>query len=116
MESDAEVIARSVAHPAAFEALFDRYFFEVHRFLLNRLDQAAVAEELAAETFLRAFAARGRYRACGAGARAWLFAIAMNLLRDEARARARRRSLIDRLGRHPQVAELPEHGPDPVLR
>jgi len=116
MESDAEVIVRSVGQPAAFQVLFDRYYSEVHRYLVNRLAEPAVAEELAAETFLRAFAARRRYRHTDATARAWLFTIATNLLRDEFRARRRRGSLLERLAREREALELPALAADPELR
>jgi Sigma-70 region 2 len=48
--------------PAAFRALFEAHFSEVHRYLAHRLGDAGAAEDLAAETFLRAYAARGRFR------------------------------------------------------
>ncbi|HEY1567581.1 MAG TPA: sigma-70 family RNA polymerase sigma factor [Solirubrobacteraceae bacterium] len=115
MESDANVIARSVDQPAVFRVLFDRYFAEVHRYLVNRLAEPAVAEELAAETFVRAFAARDRYRDRESGTRAWLFTIATNLLRDEARARGRRRSVLDRLARERETVDAPSLGADPEL-
>jgi RNA polymerase sigma factor (sigma-70 family) len=116
VESDVEVIVRSVGQPAAFRVLFDRYYGEVHRYLLNRLAEPAVAEELAAETFVRAFAARGRYRDRASGTRAWLFTIAINLLRDEARARGRRRSVLERLGRDREAVQPPSLGTDPQLQ
>jgi RNA polymerase sigma factor (sigma-70 family) len=100
--TDAEVIARSVHEPGAFRVVFDRHFADVHRYLHHCLGPDA-ADDLAAETFVRAFAARGRFRPgdCEA-ARAWLFTIATNLMRDEAR-RGRRRVLA--LGR--MAAQLP---------
>jgi RNA polymerase sigma-70 factor (ECF subfamily) len=117
MESDAEAIARSLLEPGAFRAVFDRHYPVIRRYLFNRVANASVAEDLAAETFLRAFAGRAGYTPQASSARAWLFAIATNLLRDEGRAGARRRSLIERL-RHERAdcgAPLPE-GPDPELR
>jgi RNA polymerase sigma-70 factor (ECF subfamily) len=117
MESDAETIARSLLEPGAFRAVFDRHYPVIRRYLFNRVADASVAEDLAAETFLRAFAARARYTPHASSARAWLFAIAMNLVRDEGRAGARRRSLIERL-KHERAdfeATLPER-PDPELR
>jgi hypothetical protein len=71
--TDAQVIARSVHEPGAFRAIFDRHFADVHRYPRHRagLD---LADDLAAETFVRAFAVRGRFRPReGDAARAWLF-------------------------------------------
>jgi RNA polymerase sigma-70 factor (ECF subfamily) len=117
MESDAEAIARSLLEPGAFRAVFDRHYQVIRRYLSNRVANGPLAEDLAAETFLRAFAARARYTPHGSSARAWLFAIATNLVRDERRAGARRRSLIERL-KHERAdfgTRLPD-GPDPELR
>ena len=57
--------------------------------LLVHLADAAVAEELAQETFERAFGALRRYRA-EAPARSWLLAIARRVAADHLRRRARR--------------------------
>lgn len=104
--------------PAAFRALFDAHFAAVHRYFAHRLGDAAAAEDLAAETFLRAYRARARFRPERAGsARAWLFAIATNLLRDEARGRGRQRAALTRLANGTVVAaaEIEFDLPDPAL-
>ena len=44
-----------------FHALFDAQYVPVHRYLAHRLGDAAAAEDLAAETFLRAYAARASF-------------------------------------------------------
>lgn len=112
---DAVAIAASVADPAAFTVVFDRHFGALHGWL--RLTAGQQADDIAAETFVRAFAARARYRPDGPDARAWLFAIALNLVRDEARRGQRRQALRTRIaGRTaPAFGVLPEL-PDPALR
>jgi Sigma-70 region 2 len=69
--------------PADFRALFQAHFAELHRYLAHRLGDPGAAEDLAAETFLRAYRARAGFRVRRDGsARAWLFTIATNLLRE----------------------------------
>ena len=100
---------------AAFRDLFARHHVEIRRYLRHRIADANVAEDLAAETFARAFAARSAFADRGHGVRPWLLQIATNLLRDELRARARRRSLSERLrGERPAPVVLPA-GADPEL-
>lgn len=89
-EDDTRALRRSLREPAAFDALFVGHHAAIRRYLHARVGDAAVAEDLAAETFVRAFAARARFRDEGHGVRAWLFQIATNLLRNELRARERR--------------------------
>jgi RNA polymerase sigma-70 factor (ECF subfamily) len=114
--SDAEIIARSIRQPADFRVLFDRHFAAIHRYLRHRRGPDA-ADDLAAETFVRAFASRSRFRPQGPDARAWLYAIATNLLRDEARRDVRRGTLLRRLSAEPPpaVAAAIADAPDPAL-
>jgi RNA polymerase sigma factor (sigma-70 family) len=113
--SDAEVIARSIREPADFRVVFDRHFPAIHRYLRHRRGSDA-ADDLAAETFVRAFASRSRFRPHGPDARAWLYAIATNLLRDEARRDMRRGTLLRRLSAEPPPpAAAIADAPDPAL-
>jgi RNA polymerase sigma factor (sigma-70 family) len=99
--------------PADFRALFEARFSDVHRYLAHRLGDAGAAEDLAAETFLRAYRARGRFRA--GNARAWLFTIATNLLRDEARGRGAREAALARVPGERAAAPPDFELPDPEL-
>ena len=74
-------------HRAQVDDLFARYREPVFRFLRRLLRDGAAAEDLTQETFLRAM--RGSYQSNG-HERAWIFQIARNLARDQARAWARR--------------------------
>src|SRR4051812_28293327 len=97
-EGDAELLARSLDEPRAFASLFDRHYATVRSYLASCSRDPHIADELAAEAFLRAFAARHSFRPRPGydGVRAWIFTIASNLLHDELRARERRISLIAR--------------------
>jgi RNA polymerase sigma factor (sigma-70 family) len=88
--SDAEAIAASMREPARFASVFDRHYSEISAYLARRVDQA-LAEELASETFVRAFAQRASYDSGYANAGPWLYGIATNLLRKHARSEERRR-------------------------
>ena len=88
--TDAETIVASMREPGRFAVIFDRYYDEILSYLARRADWG-LAEELAEETFVRAFAGRGGYDAAYRDARPWLYGIATNLLRKHARAEQRRR-------------------------
>jgi RNA polymerase sigma factor (sigma-70 family) len=88
--SDATVIGESAKDSRAFAVVFDRHYDEIWRYLCRRIG-SALADELASETFLRAFARRAAYDHAQMDARPWLYGIATNLLRDHARSEARRR-------------------------
>ncbi len=115
-EATTAALLASVREPERFGAVFDAHHGAIRGYLRHRLGNVDLAEDLAAETFARAFAARARFRDGGGGVRPWLFTIATNLLRDEARRRASGRLLLTRLRRaQPTMLELPEDG-DPELR
>lgn len=68
-----------------FEILYESTYTAVVRFLYRKVWDAERAEDLAQEVFMRALAHRPEKP------RAWLFAVAANLARDEARAAVRRK-------------------------
>ena len=55
--TDSGVIEESLIDPAVFAVLFDRYYERIWRYACRRAGPA-IADELASETFVRAFAAR----------------------------------------------------------
>ncbi|MFD1933891.1 RNA polymerase sigma factor [Nonomuraea mangrovi] len=87
-ETDADLIHASLERPERFGGVFDRYFDAIHRYAHLRLGESA-ADDIAAETFLRAFRARRQFDTTRAGARGRLYGIASNLIADHARGEAR---------------------------
>jgi RNA polymerase sigma-70 factor, ECF subfamily len=89
----------------------DRLFREYHeplvRYLTRRLGDRDWAEEVAQETFLRAMR-----QETIVSERAWLFAVATNLVRDEARKDARRRRRLELLREQAKADEVVE--PEPL--
>jgi RNA polymerase sigma-70 factor, ECF subfamily len=78
--------------PDRLAALFKAYHAPLVRFLTRRLGDRDEAEEIAQETFVRALK-----QETIASDRSWLFAVASNLVRDEARRGARERKRHDLL-------------------
>jgi len=74
------------------ERLFRLYHLPLVRYCTRRLGDRDWAEEVAQETFLRAL----RQDALQSE-RSWLFAVATNLVRDEARKDTRRRARLQQL-------------------
>lgn len=94
--SDAALIARSLAEPDVFSAVFERHFAVIHRYLARRAGRGC-ADDLAAQTFVVAFDRRGTFREEATSARPWLFGIATNVLRNELRSERRMLAAIARL-------------------
>ena len=67
----------------AFQAIYEQYYPDVYRFALFLTGDHGRAEDLTADTFVRAWIARDRIKV--ATVRAYLLTIAKNLHRDECR-------------------------------
>ena len=83
--TDADLIGASFDEPRRFEAVFERHFDVIRRYLQRRVGKET-GDDLAAETFAQAFTSRRRYDVSRPDARPWLFGIASNLLRHELRS------------------------------
>jgi RNA polymerase sigma-70 factor (ECF subfamily) len=78
-----------------FGAIFDRHFTTVFSVCARRVGHD-LAEDLAGETFRRAFEHRRRYDPNEPDARGWLVSIALNLVRDTVRSSVRQESAYRR--------------------
>lgn len=85
---DGAVFARSVMDPEVFTIIFDRHYRTVYGYLSRRVGRA-IADDLAAETFVLAFERRSSYRPHAERALPWLLGIAVNLLAHHRRSEAR---------------------------
>jgi RNA polymerase sigma factor (sigma-70 family) len=102
--TDAQAIGASLADPEVFAVLFDRHFDAVHGYAQRRVGPD-LADEVAAETFTRAFDQRRCYDASRDDARPWLLGIAANLLRRHWRSERRRLDAYSRSARAEHGAE-----------
>jgi RNA polymerase sigma-70 factor (ECF subfamily) len=85
-----------------FRELYQRYYADVYRFALFLTGDVARAEDLTADTFVRAWTARNRIRQ--STVRAYLLTITRNLFRDGLRASRHHLPLAERLeDRRPAV-------------
>ncbi|MFT4050161.1 MAG: RNA polymerase sigma factor [Solirubrobacterales bacterium] len=100
MQTDAELIAQSLASPERFGLVFDRHFRAIHQFAARRLG-VAQADDIAAETFARAFKARRKFVPQEGSARPWLYGIATNVMRMHSRGEVRRLKAYARTGIDP---------------
>ena len=73
-----------------FSQLYEQYCERVYRYVVLRVGNSFDAEELVAETFLRAWKGLPSYQPRGAPVAAWLFRIAHNLVVDHLRRASRR--------------------------
>jgi RNA polymerase sigma factor (sigma-70 family) len=91
-----------------FERLYEAEAQGLFGFLAYRTGDRSLAEDLLADTFERALRSRRGYDRRRGSAKTWLYAIALNLLRDQARRAAAEGRALERVG--PAPAGGPELG------
>ena len=82
---------------ADFERLYAEHAQPLYGFLAYRTGDSALAEDLLADTFERALRARARFDRRKASEKTWLYAIALNLLRDNVRRRTTEARALERI-------------------
>jgi RNA polymerase sigma-70 factor (ECF subfamily) len=111
---DLEAVERCIAGDGrAFGRLVERHGPAIHGLCLRMVQNRAVAEELAQETFARAYSSLGTFRR-DARLKSWLLRIAVNLCRDWLKAGQRRETGIpdeDEAG-----GSIHDPAPDPERR
>ena len=81
---------------AEFERLYAEHAPGLFSFLAYRTGDRVLAEDLVADTFERVLRSRGRFDPRKGREKAWVYAIAMNLLRDAGRRRTTEERALDR--------------------
>jgi RNA polymerase sigma-70 factor, ECF subfamily len=74
----------------AIGAVYDRYFPEVYRYVRYRVDDDALAEDIASDVFMRLLEASQKRQGPQTSLKGWLIATASNVVNDHLRRRYRR--------------------------
>src|ERR687886_1157265 len=90
-----------------FERLYAAEAPGLFSFLAYRTGDRALAEDLLADAFERALRSRARFDRRRGSERTWLYAIALNLLRDHSRRAAAEGRAVERVAHAPAGAGRP---------
>lgn len=85
-----------------FERLYAEHAQSLFGFLAYRLGNRSLAEDVLADTFERVLRARGRFDPRRGTDKAWIYTIALNLVRDQARRRDAEQRALDGATPSPQ--------------
>ncbi len=85
----------------AFERLYAEHAQALYGFLSYRTGDRGLAEDLLADTFERVLRAKRRFDPRKASEKTWLYAIALNCLRDHIRRRAAEGRAVERMATVP---------------
>ena len=83
--------------PDAVGALFDRHANAIYTYCFRRTGDWALAEDLTSAVFFELLRSRRGHRLSAEAVRPWLFGIALNVIRNQARATRRYRAALERI-------------------
>src|SRR4051812_826749 len=87
LRDESSKIRAAQQDPAAFEALYKKYYSPVYLFVLKRIESNDEASDITSQVFLKALINLGKYRDMGVPFSAWLLRIARNILYDQYNAK-----------------------------
>jgi RNA polymerase sigma factor (sigma-70 family) len=90
-----------------FERLYEHHAQDLFGFLAYRSGDRTLAEDLVAQTFERALRSRRSFNPVRGSEKSWLYAIALNCLRDHLRRREVERGALERHGLETEMASNP---------
>lgn len=109
LANEIQLVARAQSEPVAFAHIYDHYFPEVYKYVLYRVRDPQLADDLTAHTFELALRDIRDYDARRGAFGAWLFGITRNVVNDHFRRQKRVQWLpLDRLWSHKSSEPGPE--------
>ena len=93
-----------------FERLYESHAPGLLAFLMYRVGDRALAEDLVADTFERVLRSHRRFNRRKGSEKTWIYAIAMNRLRDVLRKQSGELRALERVGAPPARPSSPTSG------
>lgn len=75
---EADILAKAVKTPQAFAPIYDKYFLQIFRYILQRVENEQIASDLTSDVFAKALFNLKKYKFKGAPFSAWLYRVAFN--------------------------------------
>lgn len=80
--AERDLVEEAKVSPEAFGRLYDRHFPRIYSYIVRRVGNREVAEDLTSETFFKALSHIRKYEYTGLPFAAWLYRIAGNVVAD----------------------------------
>jgi RNA polymerase sigma-70 factor (ECF subfamily) len=81
LDTERQLVERAKTDPEAFGRLFDAYYPAILGYTVRRVGEVAAAEDIVADTFMKALRGLPRFAWRGMSIQSWLYAIATNEIR-----------------------------------
>jgi len=77
-ESEKELVEKAKKDPEAFSILYEKYYSQIFGYILKRVADLEIAQDITSETFLKALKKLWTFKWRGISFSSWLFKIASN--------------------------------------
>jgi RNA polymerase sigma-70 factor, ECF subfamily len=81
LEQEKALVERAKTEPEAYGEIFDQYYPVIFNYILRRTADVSLSQDIAAETFLKAYQNIGKFKWQGISVGNWFYRIATNELR-----------------------------------
>lgn len=78
LDEEKELVERAKGDPQAFSILYEKYYSKIFGYILKRVADVEIAEDITSETFLKALKKLWTFRWKGIPFSSWLYRIASN--------------------------------------
>lgn len=96
MTQEKELIESAKADKSEFIKLYDLHFEAIYKFLLSRVADVALAEDLTSDTFSIALEKIDSFKWTGAPFRSWLYQIAVNEMNQHFRRNKKEQKILEK--------------------
>ena len=85
LDEEKELVEKARRNPEAFGALYDQYYSPIFNYVLRRVANIEIAQDITSEVFFRALKNLGKFRWQNISVSFWLYRIATNQITDHFR-------------------------------
>ncbi|MFA5497966.1 MAG: sigma-70 family RNA polymerase sigma factor [Candidatus Cloacimonas sp.] len=92
--NEQEIIAKAKTDVSAFDYLYDKYFLQIYKFVMLRVRDRDIANEVVSDVFYKAMSKLHTFKWRSVPFSSWLYRIAMNEISNYYRREERKRKLV----------------------
>lgn len=93
IKKEEQEILNAIENPKAFEVIYDRYFLSIYKYILVRVSNELLADEITSMVMLKAMENLHKYQFKGLPFSAWLYRVAYNELQNNFRQKKAKKTI-----------------------
>ncbi len=91
--NEEQILRKAINNPSAFASIYDKYYLQLFKFVLQRVENEEWAAEIVSDVFAKALFNLKKYKFKGTPFSAWLYRVAYNEIASKFRKNKRNRTV-----------------------